>query len=157
MSPKGAGMEQQMKADFRLLWILLGLVLLTLATYIFTSYYFGPQIRSVIDEQQRILIRSVLYVLAIATFPLTNLIRFIMVRLNQTMPGKSTVRQRYFGTLLVSMVFASTIGIYGFIMFILGDNYNTLYIFCSLSALAVYLYRPKIAEYHSIAEALTDD
>ena len=157
MKLEGAGLEQQMKADSRPLWFLLVLVLLTLAAYIIASYYFGPQIRSVIDEQQRILIRSVLYVLAIATFPLTNLTRFIMVRLNQSMPGKSTVRKRYFGTLLVSMVFASTIGIYGFIMFILGDDYNTLYIFCTLSALAVYLYRPKIAEYHSIVEALADD
>ncbi len=146
-----------MKADFRLLWFLLALVLLTLVAYIIASYFFGPQIRSVVDEQQRILIRSVLYVLAIITFPLTNLIRFMMVRLNQTMPGEATVRQRYFSTLLVSMVFASSIGIYGFTMFILGDDYNTLYIFCTLSALAVYLYRPKAAEYYSIVEALGDE
>ncbi len=148
---------QQVKVDFRLLWMLLGLVLLTLVAYIFTSHYFGSQIRFVIEEEKRIIIRSVLYVLTIISFPLTNLIRFIMVRLNQTMPGKSTARQRYFVTLLVSMIFASIIGIYGFVMFILGDSYNTLYIFCLLSALAVYLYRPKFAEYHSIIEALLDD
>lgn len=149
--------EQQVKADFRLLWVLLSLVLLTLAAYIFASHYFGTQIRFMIEEEQLILIRSVLYVLTIVSFPLTNLIRFIMVRLNQTMPGKSTARQRYFVTLLVSMIFACIIGIYGFVMFMLGDSYNTLYIFCLLSALAVYLYRPKITEYYSIIEALKDN
>lgn len=157
MNSKGGGLEQQVKADFRPLWVLLGLVLISLAAYIFASYYYDSQIRFVVDEPKRIFIRSVLYVLAIITFPLTNLIRYVMVRLNQTMPGESTVRQRYFGTLLVSMGLASTIGIYGFIMFILGDSYNTLYIFCSLAALAVYLYRPKIAEYHSIVEALAEN
>ena len=149
--------EQQVKADFRPLWLLLGLVLLTLAGYIFASHYFGTQIRFVIEEEKRVLIRSVLYVLTIISFPLINLTRFIMVRLNQTMPGKSTARQRYFVTLLVSMIFACIIGIYGFIMFILGDSYNTLYIFCLLSALAVYLYRPKITEYYSIVETLKDN
>ena len=148
---------QQAKADFRPLWLLLGLVLLTLAGYISASHYFGTQIRFVIEEEKRVLIRSVLYVLTIISFPLINLTRFIMVRLNQTMPGKSTARQRYFVTLLVSMIFACIIGIYGFIMFILGDSYNTLYIFCLLSALAVYLYRPKITEYYSIVEALKDN
>ena len=149
--------ERQLTADFKLLWLLLGLVLLTLAAYIFASHYFGTQIRFVIEEEKRILIRSVLYVLTIISFPLTNLIRFIMVRLNQTMPGKLPARQRYFVTLLVSMTFACIIGIYGFVMFILGDSYNTLYIFCLLSALAVYLYRPKITEYYSIVEALKDN
>jgi len=149
--------DQQVKADFKLLWLLLALVLLTLATYIFASHYFGAQIQNVIKEEQRIMIRSVLYALTIISFPFTNLIRFIMVRLNQTMPGKSTARHRYFITLLVSMIFAGSIGIYGFVMFMLGDSYNTLYIFCILSALAAYLYRPKYVEYLSIIEALIDD
>ena len=149
--------DQQVKADFKLLWLLLTLVLLTLAAYIFASHYFGSQIQNVIKEEQRIMIRSVLYALTIISFPFTNLIRFIMVRLNQTMPGKPTARHRYFITLLVSMIFAGSIGIYGFVMFMLGDSYNTLYIFCTLSALAVFLYRPKYAEYNSIIEALIKD
>jgi hypothetical protein len=45
--------------------------------------------------------------------------------------------------------------LFGFLMFIWGDTANTLYIFISLSALGMYLYRPKLTEYNSIINALT--
>jgi len=48
-----------------------------------------------------------------------------------------------------------SVGIFGFVMFILGDNFNTLYIFSGLSALGMFLYRPQMDEYARIIEALT--
>jgi len=147
--------SDQAKTAFKLLWLLMGLILLTLLAYLFVSEYYWEQIRVFQVSQDRLVwIRTILYILAIIAFPITNLMRFIMVRLNQTMPGEATAKQRYFVTVLVSMISAGTIGMLGFIMFVLGDDYNTLYIFCVLSALAVFLYRPKIEEYLSIVEAL---
>ncbi len=145
----------QAKAVFKLLWLLMALILLTLLAYLFVSEYYWEKIRVFQISQDRLVwIRTILYVLAIIAFPITNLMRFIMVRLNQTMPGEASAKQRYFVTVLVSMISAGTIGMFGFIMFVLGDDYNTLYIFCVLSALAVFLYRPKMEEYLSIVEAL---
>ncbi len=145
----------QAKAVFKLLWLLMALILLTLLAYLFVSEYYWEKIRVFQISQDRLVwIRTILYVLAIIAFPITNLMRFIMVRLNQTMPGEASAKQRYFVTVLVSMISAGTIGMLGFIMFVLGDDYNTLYIFCVLSALAVFLYRPKMEEYLSIVEAL---
>ncbi len=147
--------SDQARTAFKLLWLLMGLILLTLLAYLFVSEYYWEQIRVFQVSQDRLVwIRTILYILAIIAFPITNLMRFIMVRLNQTMPGEATAKQRYFVTVLVSMISAGTIGMLGFIMFVLGDDYNTLYIFCVLSALAVFLYRPKIEEYLSIVEAL---
>jgi hypothetical protein len=39
-------------------------------------------------------------------------------------------------------------------MFILGDSFNTLYIFSGLAFLGFFLQRPKPEEYQSIVEAL---
>ena len=64
-------------------------------------------------------------------------------------------KNRYLVTVIVSMSLIESVGIFGFVMFILGDNFNTLYIFSGLSALGLFLYRPKVNEYANIVEALT--
>jgi hypothetical protein len=117
-------------------------------------------------EAQRELFRTVFYVIAIMTFPLTNLIRHIQLRLNQTMPysDKATrhddsvdpeAKARYLVTVIVSMSLIEVVGVYGFLMFIWGDGFNTLYIFTGLSALGLFLYRPKIEEYIEILDAIS--
>ncbi len=153
----GDSMAKQADEAFKPLWFLMGLVLLILVVYLVVAHFYWQQIRVFqISQDSLVLIRTIFYVLAIIAFPVTNLMRFVMVRLNQTMPGEASAGQRYFVTVLVSMISAGTIGMLGFIMFILGDDYNTLYIFCVLSVLAVFLYRPKREEYFSIVEALAE-
>ena len=131
-----------------------------LVSYILVCITFGNQIQQPLPEAQRVLIRTLLYVVAIVTFPLTNLIRHIQLRLNQTMPyshsaPENEAKKRYLVTIIVSMSLIESVGIYGFVMFILGDNFNTLYIFSGLSILGMFLYRPKVDEYIQIIEALT--
>ena len=64
-------------------------------------------------------------------------------------------KKRYLVTIIVSMSLIESVGVFGFVMFILGDNFNTLYIFSGLSVLGLFLYRPKVNEYAKIVEALT--
>ncbi len=150
-------MAKQANTVFKSLWFLMGLMLLTLVVYLVVAHYYWEQIRIFqISQGRLVLIRTIFYVLAIIAFPVTNLMRFIMVRLNQTVPGEAGAERRYFFTVLVSMISAGTIGMLGFIMFVLGDDYNTLYIFGVLSALAIFLYQPKQEEYLSIVDALAE-
>jgi hypothetical protein len=183
---------QQLKSDLILPWVILGIMLVMLMIYVIVCQTLGDQLQQPLPEPKRVLIRTVLYVVAIVTFPLTNLIRYIQLHLNQTMPyshteqgnngcmdaggtiprtGKVELRlkqqsramheaiaeakNRYLLTVIVSMALVESIGVFGFVMFILGDNFNTLYIFTGLSVLGLYLYRPKANEYAKIIEALT--
>ena len=143
-----------LKSELVMHWIIFTCMLMMLAGYILFCIFLGPELQIGIAEDQRIIIRSILYVIAIAAMPLTNLIRHIMLRLNQTMPGKTPAKIRYFITLIVSMSLVEIIGMFGLIMFILGDDYNTLYIFTFISTLGLFLYRPKQAEYITIVDAL---
>jgi hypothetical protein len=182
---------EQLKSDLIIPWIIQGIMLATLAAFLIVCIAFGDQIQEPLPEAQRVLIRTILYVVAIVTFPMTNLIRHIQLRLNQTMPysqathgtddcmdaggttpGKGEVesrleqrsrathgaiaeaKKRYLVTVIVSMSLIESIGTFGFVMFILGDNYNTLYIFSGLSALGMFLYRPKLDEYAKIVVTL---
>jgi hypothetical protein len=151
---------EQLKSDLIIPWVIQGIMLATLAAFLIVCIAFGDQIKEPLPEAQRVLIRTVLYVVAIVTFPMTNLIRHIQLRLNQTMPYSQgtpvkEAKNRYLVTVIVSMSLIESVGIFGFVMFILGDNFNTLYIFSGLSALGIFLYRPKIDEYASVVEALT--
>jgi hypothetical protein len=151
---------EQLKSDLILPCLVQGFMLATLATFLIVCIVYGNQIQEPLPEAQRVLIRTILYVVAIVTFPMTNLIRHIQLRLNQTMPcSRDTPRleakKRYLVTIIVSMSLIESVGVFGFVMFILGDNFNTLYIFSGLSALGMFLYRPKVNEYARIVETLT--
>jgi len=141
----------QLKSDLFLPWLIQGVMLASLVVYIIVCITLGDQIQQPLPEAQRILIRTILYVVAIVTFPMTNLLRYIQLSLNQTMPFSSIepegeAKKRYLVTVIVSMSLIESMGIFGFVMFVLGDNLNTLYIFTGLSALGLFLYRPKVHE-----------
>lgn len=145
---------QHATADLKPHWIVVAVTASMLVAYLILCHYAGTQWRQYIPEAQRVVIRTAFYILAIIGFPMTNLIRHVQLRLNQTMPGEKPARNRYLLTIIVSMALAESIGIMGLVMFMLGDDFNTLYIFMALSALAVFLYRPKRHEYISIVKEL---
>ncbi len=150
---------EQLKSDLVLPWVILGTMLAMLAAYVIVCLIFGDRIQEPLPEAQRVLIRTILYVVAIVTLPMTNLIRHIQMRLNQTMPlshiaTEIEAKKRYLVTIIVSMSLIESVAVFGFVMFILGDSFNTLYIFSGLSALGMFLYRPKVDEYARIIEAL---
>lgn len=124
-----------------------------LVVYIIVCHAMGYQLQQHLPEDQWVLVRTIFYACAIALFSMTNLIRHIQLRLNQTMSGNDSAKNRYLVTIMVSMSLIQSVGIMGFVMFILGDDFNTLYIFIGMSALGLFLYRPKPDEYHEIVEA----
>jgi hypothetical protein len=177
--------REQLKSGLILPWLVACITVVMLAVYIIVCHTLG-QLQEPLPEAQRVIVRTVFYTIAIVIFPLTNLIRHIQLRLNQTMPyfdashpnkdcmeplptttgmKQSSVprltdgaiakaRNRYFVTITVSMALVGVVGIFGLIMYLMGDGFNTLYLFSGLSALGVFLYRPKADEYIEIIEAI---
>lgn len=138
-------------------WLVCAALLSLLIAYNIVCHVWGSEIRINLDEPQRILIRTILYGVTIALFPLTNLLRHILLRLNQTMPGDKPARQRYLLTVVITMALIETVGIFGFLMFVLGDDFNTLYIFSVLAALGIFLHKPDLDEYLAISQALNSE
>ncbi len=146
--------QSSAKPDFTVAWVIIAFMVLMQGVYILVCHQFSTQIQQALSMEQRIFIRTVFYVIAITAFPLTTLLRYILVRLNQTMPGNKSAAQRYLVTVVVAQAMMESVGILGFIMFVLGDDFNTLYIFSGLAVLGFFLQRPKPEEYDSIVEAL---
>jgi len=145
---------KQLEPDLTLHWIIAGMMVIMLVAYNVICHILGTEIQINISEEQRIFIRTVFYGIAIVLFPLVNLVRHILLRLNQTMPGDNPAKNRYLMTTVVTLFLIEVVGFFGFVMFILGDEFNTLYIFSVLGALGVFLHRPRLQEYEQIVDAL---
>lgn len=143
--------------ELKLSWCITASAASMLILYLVLAYGYGQQLHATfaITEDQRLILRTIFYGVAIIMLPMTNLIRFIQIRLNQTMPGPASAKQRYQITILVSMCLLDSVGLLGLLIFALGDGYNTLIILVGIASLGVFLYRPKASELLSIAEALT--
>lgn len=151
--------RQFLPAGLKLPWLIVALSAAVLIVLLVLSQTLGQDFRQPLPESTREWLRTALYAVAIVTLPITNLLRHVQMRLNQTMPleGKpyqQAAKRRYLITIIVSMSLIQSPGIYGFVMFILGDSINTLSIFILMSALGFYLYRPKLDEYERIVDAL---
>ena len=147
-------MNSKSKDELILHWRVVYAVLVTIFIYNAVCYYYQAEIQTGMQEEQRVFIRTLLYVVAILLLPLTNLVRFVLVRLNQTMPGDTPPDKRYLVTVLVTQSMIEIIALFGVLMFVLGDGFNTLSIFSVMAVLGALLHRPKRAEYESIVSEL---
>jgi len=153
--------QGQINRALRLAWQFSAIMAIGLIAIVIVCHTFGNMMLTPpIAEETRILLRSLFYLLAIITFPMTNLLRHIQITLNKTMPTATDdyfneAKKRYFVTVLVSLSLMNSMGIYGLTLFMLGDGFNTLYIFVWMSALGIFLYRPKANELMDICGALS--
>lgn len=135
-------------------WLVCLAMLLLLIIYNLICHFGSDGLRLNLDETQRVTIRTTLYAVTIGLFPLTNLVRHILLRLNQTMPGDKPAAQRYLTTIIVTQTMIEIVSLFGLLMFLLGDDFNTLYIFSVLGLLGIFLHKPKMTELEDIIQAL---
>jgi Na+/phosphate symporter len=146
--------QKQLKSELTMHWAMAGIMLSILIIYNIICHIMGAEMQINLAEEDRIFIRTIFYVVAIALFPFSTLLRHILLRLNHTMPGDNPAKNRYLMTTIVTLISIEIVGIFGFVMFFLGDGYNTLYIFTALGTLGIFLHRPREQEYRKIIEAL---
>ena len=111
------------------------------------------------------LLRNILFGVAIITLFLTHFFKkFLLAGTSGGSPSKSLESgshsnqppflAKYTTALIVSLTLSESIGIYGLVLFFLGDGFQTLYILTGISALAIYFHRPKREELETLAIAM---
>ena len=147
-----------MKSPLFLPWLMTYTVIILLCIGVAFAHTYHWQ--NPLTEDERIFWRTISYVLTILTLPITNLLRHIFLRLNQTMPllasinSERVVKTRYTLTISISMLLMVFVGGLGSVLFYLGEDFNTLHILTGVAVLGVFLYRPKLHEYQQIFDAL---
>ncbi len=150
-----------MKSPLFLPWFITSFVIVMLILSITFAHFYTFQ--NLLTEEPRIFWRTIFYILSIIMLPLTNLLRHIFLRLNQTMPLlananlERVIKIRYMLTITMSMSMMLIIGCLGATMFYFGDGFRSLHILTGIAALGVFLYRPKLNEYQQILDSLTEN
>ena len=69
-------------------------------------------------------------------------------------PGSHPAVAAYMSALIVSLAIAESVAIYGLVLFFLGGDFQTLYLFAALGACGMIVSRPKMDELEQLAAAL---
>lgn len=59
---------------------------------------------------------------------------------------------KYTVAMIISCALSETVGIFGLVLFLLGDSFQNLYLFISVSAIALIYFRPKKEEIEKLAK-----
>jgi hypothetical protein len=148
------------------LWIIWAAMMGSLAVYAVICHQFGEEIRQDMGPHFPVrLLRTIFYVIAITTLFLTHVLKSRMLSGISRDAPSSALRTgplsnqppflaKYATALIVSFGLSESIGIYGVVLFFLGDSLQTLYTFIGISGLAIYLHRPKKSELEAQALAV---
>jgi hypothetical protein len=147
------------------LWIIWGAMLVTLFIYIVVCHVLGEGFVSVEGSDLPIgLLRKILAGIGAVVLLVAYFMRRSMLSNQRGIPQPKPVEHtagwntvpyvaKYIAAVIVSLAMSESIGIYGFVLFLLGDSFQTLYTFIAVSALAMVFYRPRREELDKLAMA----
>jgi len=148
------------------LWIIWSGMFGALFIYVFICHQWGEEIRRNASSNFPLdLMRNISYGISIFTLILTHFLR------KHILPGRPyspepmywktpsltiqpSLLGRYTTAMVVSLVLSEFIGIIGLVLFFLGDNFQVLYTFMAISAIAMFFYRPNKEEFETLALAM---
>jgi F0F1-type ATP synthase membrane subunit c/vacuolar-type H+-ATPase subunit K len=143
--------------QLQVLWIIWAAMLGSLGIYVLICLLWGDALQRPASPFPIDLMRDILYGIAVLTVILTHFLRnFILggrsggsgpMSLQPPSPSdQSAVAGKYATAMIVSLALSESIGIYGLILFLLGDDLRTVFIFNGIAAIAMFFYRPKREE-----------
>lgn len=109
-----------------------------------------------------VLFRNIFFGISIIELMATYFIRKFMMRKPRTDPGSIPVPEpgthdsvdmqaKYLSAMVVSLALCESIGIYGLLLFFLGDSFQTMYTFMIISAAGMLFHRPKREDFEALA------
>ena len=160
-------MEETGRADFekglKILWIIWAAMLGSLLIYVFICHQGGEEIRGNMTSELPIgLLKNIFHGAVIVTLLFAHFLRRFMLtgRFSRSevrpynpgsMSHQPALLAKYTVAVLVSLALCEGIGICGVVLFFLGADLKTLYIFIAISALSMFYYRPKMEELERLA------
>lgn len=151
------------------LWIIWGAMIVSLLMYVIICHLMGDEMGQNANPDFPIdRMRKILYLIAAVTLFIAYQLRKFMLsgRLKGlgTPTGSSVITSKqpphiakYTITMIISLALSESIGIYGLLLFLLGDSFNTLYTFIGVSAFAMFFFRPKGYEIEMLAKTAATD
>jgi len=147
------------------LWVIWAAMLVSLLMYVFICHQPGIGFKGVGGTDFPIgLLRNIFFGAGAAAWFMAYFMRRSMLSVRAGISKQKPVERvvtwdappyiaQYATAVIVSLALSESIGIYGFVLFLLGGGFTTLYTFIGISALAMVFYRPKREEMEKLALA----
>jgi hypothetical protein len=159
--------EQSKAIDkgMRTLWLIWAAMLVSLLAYVFICRQPSVGFKGVGESDFPIgLLRNIFFGVGAAAWLMAYFMRRFMLSVRAGISKPKPVERmvtwdgppfvaKYATAVIVSLALSESIGIYGFVLFLLGGGFKTLYTFIGISALAIVFYRPKREEMEKLAMA----
>jgi F0F1-type ATP synthase membrane subunit c/vacuolar-type H+-ATPase subunit K len=148
------------------LWIMWAAMIVSILIYIYIAYAFGDEIRKPLHPDFPLEnLRSILYGISIITIVLSYYLRKLLLAVkddnvpsgflkSKAQPNQPLFVGKYTVALMISLALSESIAIYGLVLFLLGADFQTFYIFTAVSVLSMFYYRPKKIELEELAIAM---
>lgn len=134
----------------RVIWLAM---LASLGIYLIVSRLAGDAIRQEVGNEDALdLMRRILISISAALLIFMDVFRKRMMKPRPGMTA-AVVVQRYSLMSLVSFAVAESIGIFGLVLYFLGDAEAYLYFLIAISALAMFYYRPRFGTLETLVAA----
>ena len=147
------------------LWLLWAAMLGSLLIYIFVCLQLSAGVKSSVGDNSFIkTFKGIFYIIVVVELFIIYYLRKLMLKVRSSgakipysqtknIIGQSPFVMKYTLAVIISLGIAESIGIYGLVLFFLGDGFRTLYTFTVVSALAMLFYRPKREELERLTMA----
>jgi F0F1-type ATP synthase membrane subunit c/vacuolar-type H+-ATPase subunit K len=157
--------KSAMDKGMRTLWFIWAAMLVSLLIYVFICHQPGIEFKGVGGTDFPIgLLRNIFFGSGAAAWFMAYFMRRSMLSVRAGISKPKPVERmvkwdappyiaKYATAVIVSLALSESIGIYGFVLFLLGGGFKTLYTFIGISALAMVFYRPKREEMEKLAMA----
>lgn len=159
--------REKLKKRLTVLLVIWAAFVLTLLVYAGVFYAAGDQIKSAAKPDVPVdILRIALLAVGVVEVVVAHFIRKFMLfgapeglksAFGEPAASAASIGSalsRYFVAVIISLALAEAVAIYGIVVFILGADFNTLLAFLAISALALFLFRPKMDELERIAEQI---
>jgi hypothetical protein len=154
--------DQELNKGMLILKIIWFAMLTSLGIYLFVGLRTETIVQVPMDKDTFAIIKKVLYVVAFITLIATGYIRklFLSGKIQHRPPTQTSQHpalQKYTAATTLALAMLESIGIYGLILFLIGKNTMDLYLLIVISAVAIFIYRPRKDEVIKLAQEGRED
>ncbi len=167
-TPLDAKEKEGLRQGMRIVRLVWATMVMSLGIYVLVCYRVAGRIACRKAAETLPTLRTALFGLAaVVLFAIPRLRRHILTTgagaarrsAGRVAPGAPShpAAARYLAATVASLALAESIGIFGVVLFFIGADSATLYLFMAVSAAAMILYRPKAEELERVAAKMKAD
>ena len=140
--------DQELDKRFLILKIIWFAMLMSLAVYLLLGLYAGSKFGPLMEEDTFGMVRIFLYIVSFITLIAIRYVRKLFGAGKGQYGQSGQILQRstfqsYMAATVVALAMSESIAIYGVVLFFLGKNQRDLYLLVVISAVSMFMYRPR--------------